>query len=153
MTQLTAHWFSVLSKQIPSLKTHLITLDLPKHLPASVLPQLQGRSMQVRKLKIFPIEAIVRGYVTGSAWKEYQAKGTIHGVQVPARLKESQKLPGGALYTPSTKAEAGQNGKSIWDSKKKELANYWYRREYTPRQRYIFCFMFLPTIDPLQLQK
>jgi len=68
--------------------------------------------MQVRKLKIFPIEAIVRGYITGSAWKEYQRSTTIHGIPIPAGLLESQILPQ-AIYTPSTKAEAGQNDQNI----------------------------------------
>jgi phosphoribosylaminoimidazole-succinocarboxamide synthase len=69
--------------------------------------------MQVRRLKIFPIEAIVRGYVTGSAWKEYQRNGTVHQMPIVAGLKESEAFPQGAIYTPSTKAEAGQNDENI----------------------------------------
>lgn len=69
--------------------------------------------MQVRKLKIFPIEAIVRGYITGSAWKEYQKSGTVHGIVVAAGLQESDAFPNGPIYTPSTKAEAGQNDENI----------------------------------------
>lgn len=69
--------------------------------------------MQVRRLKIFPIEAIVRGYITGSAWNEYQRSGTVHKVPVAAGLKESEAFPQGAIYTPSTKAEAGQNDENI----------------------------------------
>lgn len=72
--------------------------------------------MQVRKLKIFPIEAIVRGYITGSAWKEYQKSSTVHGIQIPAGLQNSQAFPQGAIYTPSTKAEAGQNDENIHPS-------------------------------------
>ena len=69
--------------------------------------------MQVRKLKVFPIEAIVRGYITGSAWNEYQKHGTVHGIQVEPGMKESQRFACGALYTPSTKAEQGEHDENI----------------------------------------
>ncbi|MCJ1393955.1 Bifunctional purine biosynthetic protein ade1 [Xylographa bjoerkii] len=113
LTILSAHWFHFLSSAIPSLKTHFISLDLPSQVPQELHTQLQNRSMQVRKLQIFPVEAIVRGYITGSAWKEYQAKGTVHGMKVQPGLRESEAFPQGAIYTPSTKAEAGQNDENI----------------------------------------
>lgn len=69
--------------------------------------------MQVRKLKVFPIEAIVRGYITGSAWSEYQKSGTVHGIKVAEGLRESQAFPDGPIYTPSTKAEQGQHDENI----------------------------------------
>jgi phosphoribosylaminoimidazole-succinocarboxamide synthase len=69
--------------------------------------------MQVRRLKIFPIEAIVRGYITGSAWREYTKSQTVHGIPMPAGLQNSQAFPHGAIYTPSTKAEAGHNDENI----------------------------------------
>jgi phosphoribosylaminoimidazole-succinocarboxamide synthase len=69
--------------------------------------------MQVRKLKILPIEAIVRGYITGSAWNEYKKAGTVHGIKVPAGLQESQAFPDGPIYTPSTKAEQGEHDENI----------------------------------------
>lgn len=72
--------------------------------------------MQVRKLKIFPIEAIVRGYITGSAWNEYKRSTTVHGMFIPAGLQESEAFPGGPIYTPSTKAEAGENDQNIHPS-------------------------------------
>ncbi|PNY23456.1 phosphoribosylaminoimidazole-succinocarboxamide synthase [Tolypocladium capitatum] len=72
LTQISAHWFSVLSQQIPGLKHHLISLSPPS--PALLTPEeralLRGRSMVCRRLRVFPIEAIVRGYITGSAWAE-----------------------------------------------------------------------------------
>lgn len=68
--------------------------------------------MQVSRYEIFPVEAIVRGYITGSAWTEYKTHGTIHGIDMPSGLAESQKLPS-PLYTPSTKAEAGQKDENI----------------------------------------
>jgi phosphoribosylaminoimidazole-succinocarboxamide synthase len=69
--------------------------------------------MLVRKLKVFPVEAIVRGYITGSAWKEYQKHGTVHGIKIKEGLQESEAFPGGAIYTPSTKAEAGEHDENI----------------------------------------
>ena len=107
---LSAHWFQVLSDALPYLQTHFITLDIPKAVPTELHAQLRTRSMQVRKLYIFPIEAIVRGYITGSAWKEYTSKGTVHGMEMPEGLREAEAFPDGALYTPSTKAENGGQG-------------------------------------------
>jgi len=65
--------------------------------------------MVVRKLKVFPVEAIVRGYLTGSAWAEYQKSGTVHGIQIPEGMVESQAFEK-PLFTPSTKAAQGQHG-------------------------------------------
>lgn len=73
--------------------------------------------MQVRKLRILPIEAIVRGYITGSAWKEYQTHGTVHGLPVKAGLRESEAFPDGPIYTPSTKAELGEHDENIHPDK------------------------------------
>lgn len=120
LTLLSVHWFSILPKLIPELRTHFLTLALPSSIPSSQQATLINRSMQVRKLKIFPIEAIVRGYVTGSAWKEYQRTTTIHGLPMPLGLLECQKLPK-PIYTPSTKAEAGQNDQNIHPSEAAKL--------------------------------
>ena len=68
--------------------------------------------MQVRRLKVFPIESIVRGHITGSAWSEYKARGTVHGITMPAGLRESERLEG-PLWTPSTKAEQGAKDENI----------------------------------------
>lgn len=68
--------------------------------------------MQVQRVSIIPLESIVRGYITGSAWSEYKAKGTVHGMQMPSGLVESQKLER-AIWTPSTKAEAGEHDENI----------------------------------------
>lgn len=116
LTLLSAHWFALLPTLIPNLRTHFITINLPSSIPTSQTALLQNRSMQVRKLKIFPIEAIVRGYITGSAWKEYQRSTTVHGISIPAGLQESEAFPNGPIYTPSTKAEAGQNDQNIHPS-------------------------------------
>ncbi|KAJ5198321.1 uncharacterized protein N7498_007438 [Penicillium cinerascens] len=113
LTLCTKTWFKILTEAVPGLRTHFLTLDLPAQIPASLRPVLQNRSMQVRKLRILPIEAIVRGYITGSAWKEYQKSGTVHGLAVPAGLQESEAFPNGPIYTPSTKAELGEHDENI----------------------------------------
>ncbi|OQD77202.1 hypothetical protein PENDEC_c003G05266 [Penicillium decumbens] len=113
LTLCTKTWFKILTEAVPGLRTHFLTLDLPPQIPASLRPVLQNRSMQVRKLRILPIEAIVRGYITGSAWKEYQKSGTVHGLAVPAGLQESEAFPNGPIYTPSTKAELGEHDENI----------------------------------------
>ncbi|KAI9885677.1 MAG: hypothetical protein M1823_002546 [Watsoniomyces obsoletus] len=112
LTLLSQWWMSVLAEAIPEVETHLISLDLPTAVPEHLRPALQDRCMQVRRLQVFPIEAIVRGYLTGSAWKEYQAKGTVHGIPLPEGMRESQGLPE-PLFTPSTKADAGGTDENI----------------------------------------
>ncbi|KAK2795659.1 Bifunctional purine biosynthetic protein ade1 [Emmonsiellopsis sp. PD_5] len=113
LTLLTTHWFKILTTAHPTLRTHFLTLDLPTSIPAPLRPSLQNRSMQVRKLKVFPIEAIVRGYITGSAWSEYQKSGTVHGIPIAPGLRESERFPDGPIYTPSTKAEQGKHDENI----------------------------------------
>lgn len=112
LTLMSAYWFRVLSERIPSLRTHFISLDVPAGIPAEEASVVKNRSMQVRKLQVLKIEAIVRGYITGSAWKEYQAKGTVHGLAMPQGMRLAQKFPS-AIYTPSTKAEAGAHDENI----------------------------------------
>jgi len=76
--------------------------------------------MQVNKYPILPIESIVRGYITGSAWSEYKRAGTVNGMQMPEGLKESQKLAS-AIWTPSTKAEAGEHDENISKERAAEI--------------------------------
>ncbi|PWY79415.1 phosphoribosylamidoimidazole-succinocarboxamidesynthase [Aspergillus sclerotioniger CBS 115572] len=121
LTLCTQKWFSILTSALPSLRTHFLTLDLPPQIPESLRPVLQNRSMQVRKLRILPIEAIVRGYITGSAWKEYQTSGTVHGIPVKEGLRESEAFPDGPIYTPSTKAEQGEHDENIHPDKAVEI--------------------------------
>lgn len=120
LTRLTTFWFKILCSANPNLQTHFITLDLPDIIPQSHRPQLQNRSMQVRKLKVFQIEAIVRGYITGSAWLEYLKSGTVHGIPQPKGLRESEAFPE-PLYTPSTKASAGEKDENIHPSEASAL--------------------------------
>jgi len=117
---MTAHWFDVFQKQVPDLKTHFISLDLPSSVPKDVAAELKGRSMRVRKLKVFPLEAIVRGYITGSAWSSYKKTGEVNGKKLPEGLQESQEFPE-PIYTPSTKAELGQHDENISTERAAEI--------------------------------
>lgn len=122
LTMISAFWFRLLSEKVPGLKTHFITLQPPAdRLTAGEVAQIRGRSMQVRKFKIFPVEAIVRGYITGSAWNEYQKHGTVHGLPMPAGLRQCEAFPQGAIYTPSTKAEYGEHDENITPEKAAEI--------------------------------
>ncbi|MEE2683231.1 MAG: phosphoribosylaminoimidazolesuccinocarboxamide synthase [Actinomycetota bacterium] len=106
---MSAFWFEYLAD---SMQSHLISTELsdfPK--PAQVL-EIAGRSMLVQKAEMLPIECIVRGYITGSAWKEYSKNGTMHGTILPTGLQESEKLPE-PVFTPSTKAEDGLHDENI----------------------------------------
>ena len=103
------------------MKTHFLSItDLDDRLPADVTKKLGLRSMRVRKLKVFPIEAIVRGYITGSAWSSYQKTGKVNGETVAEGLQESQEFPQ-PLYTPSTKAEQGQHDENISKERAAEI--------------------------------
>ncbi|KAH8885674.1 putative phosphoribosylaminoimidazole-succinocarboxamide synthase [Thozetella sp. PMI_491] len=125
LTLATKHWFDVLSAAIPTLRTHFVSLLPPAALTAEEKAQVRGRSMLVRRLVPFKIEAIVRGYITGSAWNEYVKSGTVHGEPVPAGLQQCAKFPE-PLYTPSTKAELGDNDENITRDKAAEIVGAQY---------------------------
>ncbi|KAI8846617.1 phosphoribosylaminoimidazole-succinocarboxamide synthase, partial [Chytridium lagenaria] len=115
LTSMSVFWFNHLKDVIGN---HFITSDISK-MPASVQKykdQLEGRSMLVKKLKILPVEAIVRGYITGSGWVEYKKKGTVCDIPLPTGLLECDKLEK-PLFTPSTKAELGDHDENIHPSK------------------------------------
>jgi phosphoribosylaminoimidazole-succinocarboxamide synthase len=105
LNQIAAFWFQLLDEP-----NHLITTDLDQmDLPAGVdRASLAGRSSLVRKTSVVPIECVVRGYLSGSGWKEYQQSGTVCGVSLPAGLVESDRLPE-PIFTPSTKADVGHD--------------------------------------------
>ena len=105
---------------MPSLKTHFLSADLPSNIPSEARSQLEKRSMQVRRYQIVPLESIVRGYITGSAWSEYKKHGTVHGMPMPEGLQESQKLEK-PIWTPSTKAEQGDHDENISRDKAVEI--------------------------------
>lgn len=116
LTQLSQFWFKLLQSKIPSLRTHYVSLNIPQalqdRLPVEMISQLKRRSMVVKRLKVFPIESIVRGYITGSAWSSYQKNGTVCGRALPTGLQESERLRQ-PLWTPSTKAEVGGKDENI----------------------------------------
>ena len=107
LTTLSSFWFD---KTTHIIKNHIISTN-PVEYPKECLPyidQLQGRSMLVVKTKPLPIECVVRGYLAGSGWKEYQSTSTICGITLPPGLSESQQLPS-PIFTPATKAEEGHD--------------------------------------------
>ncbi|KAJ4227187.1 Bifunctional purine biosynthetic protein ade1 [Fusarium solani] len=109
---ISAHWFKVLTERIPDLRTHFITLDVPAGVTPEEAKAIKDRSMQVRRLQVVKLESIVRGYLTGSAFKEYKKSGTVHGISVEPGMEEAQKFKQ-PLWTPSTKADAGEHDENI----------------------------------------
>jgi len=105
LTALTAFWLEKLDSVAPN---HLVSLDVPAAAVDAGLTDLDGRVMVVRKAEMLPIECVVRGYLAGSAWAEYQKTGTMHGQPLPAGLQQSQKLPE-PVFTPATKAVEGHD--------------------------------------------
>ena len=99
LTGLSTFWFERTAGIVPG---HLISVT--EGVPA----EARGRGMLVRRLEMLPVECVVRGYITGSGWKDYQRTGTVSGIELPAGLRESDRLPE-PLYTPSTKAEVGHD--------------------------------------------
>lgn len=109
LTQMSKFWFDLTKDILPN---HMISVDVNDMPEYFRQPQFDGNSMLCRKLTMLPIEAIVRGYITGSGWKSYCENGTVCGIKLPDGLKESDKLPE-AIYTPSTKAEIGDHDENI----------------------------------------
>ena len=108
LTAMTAFWFERFTDVVAG---HLLTtepLDLTEVFGGPLPAEMVGRTMVCRRAEMLPVECIVRGYITGSAWKEYQDSGTIHGELAPRGLREADQLPR-PLFTPSTKAESGHD--------------------------------------------
>ena len=105
LTAMSAFWFELFADLVPG---HLISTDLADMPPEAQQPELTGRVMLCRRAEMLPIECIVRGYITGSAWKEYRTSGTMHGATLPEGLLESAQLPE-PVFTPSTKGELGEH--------------------------------------------
>jgi phosphoribosylaminoimidazole-succinocarboxamide synthase len=99
LTGISAFWFNKTGHIVPN---HYISAT------EGVPDAVRGRAMAVTKLKMLPVECVVRGYITGSGWKDYQASGKVSGIELPPGLRESQKLPT-PIFTPSTKAEEGHD--------------------------------------------
>jgi phosphoribosylaminoimidazole-succinocarboxamide synthase len=101
LTQMSLFWFDLTSEIVPN---HFISEDVP--------PEAAGRGMRVQKLDMYPIECVVRGYLSGSGWKEYQQTGAVCGIGLPSGLRESDKLEE-PIFTPATKAELGEHDENI----------------------------------------
>ena len=99
LTALSVFWFQLTGELVPN---HLVSIadDVPE--------EVRGRALSVLKLEMLPVECVVRGYITGSGWKDYQATGAVAGITLPAGLRDSEKLPE-PIFTPSTKADVGHD--------------------------------------------
>ncbi|MGF7182525.1 phosphoribosylaminoimidazolesuccinocarboxamide synthase [Tunturiibacter psychrotolerans] len=111
LTRLSLFWFDLLKPIVPN---HLITADTA-HFPAELEPfldQLEGRSMLVKRARMFPVECVVRGCLSGSGWKDYQQTGSVCGIKLPAGLRESDRLPE-PIFTPAAKINTGGHDENI----------------------------------------
>lgn len=118
LTAVSNFWFNKMQSVI---ENHLSDIPLEKVLPdANDRAQVEGRAIVVKRLKPLPVEAIVRGYLIGSGWKDYQKTGAVCGIRLPEGLEQAQKLPE-AIYTPSSKAEVGDHDENISFEKTVEL--------------------------------
>ena len=113
LSQISLFWFDYLADIVPN---HLITADVDQYPSAAskYADQLRGRSMLVQRAAMFPVECVVRGYISGSAWKEYKTTGKVSGIQLPPGLKESDAFPE-PIFTPSTKATTGHDENISFD--------------------------------------
>ena len=109
LTAISNFWFDKLKDLVPN---HFTGDQVEDVVPAAELPLVEGRAVVAKRLKPVAVEAIVRGYIVGSGWKEYQKSGTVCGIQLPAGLKEAAKLPQ-PIFTPSTKAAVGDHDENI----------------------------------------
>jgi phosphoribosylaminoimidazole-succinocarboxamide synthase len=101
LTQMSLFWFELTGDIVPN---HFLSEDVP--------PEAAGRGMRVRRLEMYPVECVVRGYLSGSGWREYRESGAVCGIQLPPDLRESDKLPE-PIFTPATKAELGEHDENI----------------------------------------
>jgi phosphoribosylaminoimidazole-succinocarboxamide synthase len=120
LNQLSAFWF----RRFTFVQNHMITADIEKFPPelAPYHEQLHGRSMIVHKAQPLPVECVVRGYLAGSGWKEYQQSGTVSGVALPPGLELASKLPE-PIFTPSTKSDVGHDENIDWQECRRLLGN------------------------------
>lgn len=111
LTQISLFWFDVMQPLVPH---HVITSDVDQFPPVCrpYADTLRGRSLLVRKTRPLPVECVVRGFLSGSGWKDYQRSGAVCGIKLPPGLKESERLPE-PIFTPSTKADLGAHDENI----------------------------------------
>lgn len=140
LTQITAFWLRLLQDRMPH---HMISADVDEIIAA--VPALEpsralinGRAMLCRRTEVFPVECVIRGYISGSAWKEYHESGTLAGELLPVGLRESDRLPA-PIFSPATKAETGHD-ENITPSKVQELLGADVAGELERRAREIYEF-------------
>ena len=109
LTLMSKFWFDFTKDILPN---HMLSTDVNDMPEFFRKPEFTGNSMKVKKLRMLPLECIVRGYITGSGWESYKENGTVCGIKLPEGLRESEKLPE-PIYTPSTKAEIGLHDENI----------------------------------------
>lgn len=119
LTKISEFWFDYVNDQI---ENHIISINVDEYPEVchKYKEDLYGRSMLVKKAELIPLECIVRGYISGSGWKEYQQKGSICGIELPSGLVESEKLSE-PIFTPSTKAEIGDHDENISEEQAIEI--------------------------------
>jgi len=118
LTEVSNFWFKRCKEIIPNHLTDVSVNDVVKD--TDELEVLEGRSIIVRKLKALPVEAVIRGYLIGSGWKDYQATGSVCGINLPSGLQQAEKLPE-PIFTPATKADVGEHDENIDFNKTVEL--------------------------------
>jgi phosphoribosylaminoimidazole-succinocarboxamide synthase len=101
LSQMSVFWFETTGDIVPN---HYISQDVP--------PEAEGRGLRVKRLEMYPVECVVRGYITGSGWREYRESGSVCGIGLPDGLQESQQLPE-PIFTPATKAEVGDHDENV----------------------------------------
>ncbi|ROO33004.1 phosphoribosylaminoimidazolesuccinocarboxamide synthase [Salinisphaera orenii] len=109
LTAVSNFWFDRFADDIPNHRADLALADV---LTADEIAQVETRAMLVRRLAALPVEAVARGYIIGSGWKDYQTTGAVSGIELPAGLRQAEQLPQ-PIFTPSTKAEAGDHDEAI----------------------------------------
>ena len=117
LTAMSNFWFKKFGHLMPN---HMTDIDPESLVAPEERDQVRGRAIVVKKYKAIPIEAIVRGYIIGTGWKDYQQTGAICGIKLPTGLKEAEKLPE-VIFTPSTKADVGEHDQNISFEKMKEI--------------------------------
>lgn len=117
LTAMSNFWFRKFGNLMPN---HMTDIDPESLVAPEERDQVRGRAIVVRKFKPLPIEAIVRGYIIGTGWKDYQKTGAVCGIRLPEGLQEAQKLPE-VIFTPSTKAAVGEHDQNISFEKMKEI--------------------------------
>jgi len=119
LTQISLFWFDLLKEIVAN---HLLATEVSAF-PAALQPyrgQLEGRSMLVKRARMFPVECVARGYLAGSGWKEYRSQGTVCGIRLPAGLEDGSRLPE-PVFTPATKSQDGAHDENISFSAVEEL--------------------------------